>query len=95
MVPVPATSLYDLDRQQPFQDPSKSLWTHLNLFIPQETRSQAVTGTLTETESTSSSASDLQEQRKLTEEKVRSKSYLLMMFCTSNKLLPPDNLGSS
>ncbi|PKX90206.1 geranylgeranyl pyrophosphate synthase spyE [Aspergillus novofumigatus IBT 16806] len=70
MVSIPATSLYNLDRQQPFQDPSKSLWTHLNLFMPQEARSQAVTGTLTETESTSSNVSDLQEQRKLTEEKI-------------------------
>ncbi|GAQ12099.1 geranylgeranyl pyrophosphate synthase [Aspergillus lentulus] len=70
MVPIPATSLYDLDHQQPFQDPSKSQWTHLNLFMPQEARSQAVTGTLTETDLTSSSASDLQEQRRLTEEKI-------------------------
>lgn len=81
MVPIPATSLYDLDHQQPFQDPSKSQWTHLNLFMPQEARSQAVTGTLTETDLTSSSASDLQEQRRLTEEKVQGISCPFIMLC--------------
>ncbi|KAH2594826.1 hypothetical protein KXW93_002180 [Aspergillus fumigatus] len=70
MVSIPATSLYGLGRQQPFQDLSKSLLTHLNLFTPQEAQSQAVPGTRTETEPTGSSPSDLQEQRKLADDKI-------------------------
>ncbi|RHZ58541.1 hypothetical protein CDV55_100506 [Aspergillus turcosus] len=86
MVAIPVMSLYELDRQ-PFQEPSKSRWSHLNLFMPQETRSQAVTGTLANAETTSSSstcifhgASDLQQQRKFTQEKARGESCLLVSF---------------
>ncbi|KAG2001041.1 hypothetical protein GB937_010559 [Aspergillus fischeri] len=41
MVAIPVMSLYKLDRQ-PFQELSKSRWSHLNLFMPQETRSQTI-----------------------------------------------------
>lgn len=95
MVSIPATSLYGLGRQQPFQDLSKSLLTHLNLFTPQEAQSQAVPGTRTETEPTGSSPSDLQEQRKLADDKVRAQSCPVVAFWTSNELLALDYLGSS
>lgn len=100
MVAIPVMSLYELDRQ-PFQEPSKSRWSHLNLFMPQETRYQAVTGTLANTETTSSSstcifhgASDLQQQRKFTQEKARGNLAFWYRFRTLTSF-SSDNLGSS